>query len=270
MSEITRRYALFKAVLTFTVWVSGHLILNSAPARMDRPGSGSYAAGLTPDKIRRFISETDPDTDISLKWNRFAIFDPKTALEAQEKQKTPNTRKESAAIQAITQAPEFLRLKQEEEARKDPKQKARDDDARQKARLAIEKPFEAAKDAEKTKDAATKRREQIAAEAILNPREFNAKVDRLKTPELKAREAEVWRAFTQPKEFLEERTRLKKQDGPAAQASGRAKRQNQENSGNNSANGKGRLMIAVDISLLSLTSRHKAILTPVRFGAGVD
>ena len=147
---ITRRYALFKAVLTFTVWVSGHLILNSAPARewTDQELRQFTPAGLTPDKIGRFIDETDPDTDISLKWNRFAIFDPKTALEAREKQKTPEHKeRERLAIQAITQAPEFLRLKQEEEARKDPKQKARDDDARQKARLAIEKPFEAAKDA---------------------------------------------------------------------------------------------------------------------------
>ncbi|MBF8297248.1 MAG: hypothetical protein HW389_3793, partial [Bacteroidetes bacterium] len=48
------------------------------------------------------------------------------------------------------------------------------------------------------KNAATKRRELIAAEAILNPRESNAQVDRLKTPELKAREAEAWRAFSQP------------------------------------------------------------------------
>ena len=214
---ISRQDALIKAVLAFTVWVSVHRILNAAPAGewTDQEIRQFTPAGLTPDQIGRLIDETDPDTDISLKWNRFAIFDPKTALDAREKQKTPEHKaRERQALQAITQAPEFLRLKQEEEARKDPKRKAQDDDARQRARLAIEKPFEAAKDAEKTKDPATKRREQIAAEAILNPRAFNAQVERQMSAELKAREAEAIRAFSQPKKFLEERLRLKQLGGP--------------------------------------------------------
>ncbi|MBF8305962.1 MAG: hypothetical protein HW398_1150 [Acidobacteria bacterium] len=216
--ELSQPLALMKAFLVVTVWVAEPLILNSAPAGewTDQEIRQLFTpAGLTPDQVGRFIVETDPDTYISLKWNRFAIFDPQTALEARERQKTPEHKaRERLAIQAITQAPEFLRLKQEEEARKDPKQKAQDDAARLRARLAIEKPFEAAKDAEKTKDAATKRREQIAVEAILNPREFNERVDRQMSAELKAREAEAIRAFSQPKEFLEERLRLKQLGGP--------------------------------------------------------
>lgn len=167
--------------------------------------------GVPLDKIGQYLDLLDEDSEFSVKWNRFAIHDPKTASEVREKQKTPEQKaQEQLAIMAITQSPEFLKSKQDHENKKDPKVKADEDQARAKARRAIEKPVEVGQEMEKGKDAKTKRRQDISSRAILSPREFNAEIEANKSAELKAKEAEIIRALTQPKEFLEERYWIKK------------------------------------------------------------
>lgn len=204
--------------------------------------------GVPLEKIGRPIDETDAANEASLKWNRFAIHDRKTALHLREKTKTAEQKaQEQLAIQALSQSEAFLKAKREQEAKKDPQQKADEERTRARARRAIEKPQEVAKEAEKTKDAATRRREQIAARAILFPREFNTEVEQHTSAALKAKEAEAIRALSQPKAVLEERLWLKKTGSPhppkgppeVGNDKARGGNSNGQGKGNGPAKGKG-------------------------------
>lgn len=209
---------------TLLAWILASIAVSIAGWRLvwAQPAQVSFSedvlqhtsVGQPFERTGHFVDETDGETEMSLKWNRFAIHDPPSSLEVRAKQKSPEQKaKEDLAVMAITQSEAFLRAKQELEAKKTPEQKAEEDQAKERAKRAVERPREMAQELEKTKDPATRRREEIATRAILFPREFNEEVERHKGAALKEREAEIIRAWSQPKAFMEERFKLKKTGG---------------------------------------------------------
>lgn len=169
---------------------------------------------LPPGQIGRYADETDV---ASLKWGRFAIHDPTTAKLLRDGRKTPEQEAaEELAMLAISDPDAYRTAKEKTERGKKPKTPEEEDSDRRASKereavsLAMQDPLKSAVELETKKTPKQKRREVVAAHAILSPREFNDRVEKHKNAGLKQKEADAILAFSQPREFWNQRLREKK------------------------------------------------------------
>lgn len=167
-------------------------------------------------RIGRFADEID---QASVKWGRFATYDPRTANLLRDASKTPEQKNQRAlAVLAVTDPEAYRNAMAETKSQKKPKtpaQKRKEDEERAEAFKGMMNPLEAAAESERKKTPKQRRREAIATYAILYTVEFNQRVERHKTPALKKKEADAILALSQPRLFREQRIRLKKTGSPS-------------------------------------------------------
>lgn len=169
---------------------------------------------LPVEQIGQPVDIGDP---IGIKWSRAAMYDPLRAVQLREQLKTQERKDAEANAQlAITDPEEFRKRQRTSESERPPKTPAEESadaqasQARSEALRVILHPVEAAREFEKTKTPAMRRREEAAAYSILNPHEFNQLIDKNKTPEIRRKEADALISFTEPERFLADRQWFRK------------------------------------------------------------
>lgn len=166
------------------------------------------------DQIGRYAVDADP---ASIKWGRFAVFDPATAKILRDRRNTQEQLEaEDRAMLAISD-PEAYRQAQRQSGRGGalgtPAEQAlerRNAQEREDAFRAMGDPAKSAREAKERQSAAERRRDAIARQAILTPREFNTRVQAHKSLALRQKEADAILAFSQPRLFWEQRVRENK------------------------------------------------------------